>query len=423
MVYNHGIRTERRAAMKMKRNTAVKYRIYPTEEQKVFFAKNFGCCRFVYNTMLSIQEELYRKNGLHLSKYDAFKMMTSELKSRAAFLKEADSLALMNSVFALSDAYDRYFRKLAGRPVYKTRKRNRDSYTTNNQNGTVSVSDRHIRIPKAGYVRAKVHRTVTDAEIKQATVSRDSDGRYYCSVLYEYMADIPERKALSSDDAIGLDMSERLFYTDSNGNVPQRQKTEDMAKRLKKEQRKLSHMTESHITGYKTVKGNRVPVYDRDLSECRNILKQRKKIARIHRKQADRRKDFLHKESGRITNCCGLICIEDISVRDMMLTGSDEPSAVKRHNINRKAMSNGWNIFTRMLTYKAEIKGGMVIRVPKEFPSSRMCHCCGHVNPEISDIRIRKWTCPECGKEHDRDINAAVNIKNKGWELYKESVA
>lgn len=402
-----------------KTNTAIKYRIYPSEEQIILFQKTFGCCRFVYNTMLSIQEELYTRNGFHLSKYDSFKIMTSELKSKFPFLKEVDSLALMNSIFALSNAYNRFFNKLADKPVFKSRKNARLSYTTNNQNGTVAVSDKYIKLPKIGSVKAKIHRTaVLGSKIKIATISQDCNGKYYCSIIFEYDSDIKSVKCESIDKAIGLDMNESKLYVDSNGNSPEKPSDKKVSKSLKKQQRKLSHMIESHITGYKTVEGNRVPVYDKKLSECKNIQKQRRRIAKTHKKQTNQRMDFLHKTSNQITNDYHLICIEDLSVKDMMLTKDDEKSAIKRHNVNRKTISNGWYSFTVMLDYKAKRKGRTVIKVPKDFPSSQICSCCGHINPNTKDIKLRNWICPECKVSHNRDINAAVNIRNKGYEMY-----
>ena len=401
-----------------KANIAIKYRIYPTSEQIILLQKSFGCCRFVYNTMLSIQKELYERNGFYLSKYDSFKLMTSELKSRFPFLKEVDSLALMNSVFALSDAYNKFF-KGNGFPKYKSAKHSKKSYTTNNQNGTITVSDKYIKLPKIGHIRAKVHRAVLDTWIiKSATVSQEPDGKYYCSVLFEYDNTVIPVAVTSVSDAIGLDMNDTKLYVDSNGNTPEKAHHKDMSKTLRKRQRKLSHMIESHIVKYDK---NHKPIYDTKLSECKNIHKQRKSIAKIHKKQSNQRKDFLHKTSNQITNDYSLICIEDLSVKDMMLTKDTESSAIKRHNVNRKTLSNGWYNFTQMLIYKVERKGGTVVKVPRDYPSSQMCSCCGNINPKLTDLHIRKWICPVCNTSHDRDINAAINIRNKGFQMYSEA--
>ena len=407
-----------------KSNIAIKYRIYPNEEQSTYFHKTFGCCRFVYNTMLSIQKELYDKNGFHLSKYDCFKFMTAEIKSRFSFLKEADSLALMNSVFALDDAYTKFFKQEADFPRFKSLRHSRKSYTTNNQNGTVEVLDKAVRLPKVGIIKAKIHRTAPDFwKIKQATVSQDSDGKYYCSILFEYTSSCKIQEVQSIDECLGLDFSERDMYVDNNGikgNIPHYYK--NLSKRLTREQHKLSRMIESNILEYKTVGNKRYPVYKKPLSECRNIQKQRLIISRLHKHIANQRRDFLHKRSNQITNDYRLICIEDISIKEMMMGKSDDASAIKRHSVNKKTLNNGWYMFTQMLTYKAEMKGGTVIKAPKDYPSTQICHCCNHQNTDINDISIKKWICPVCNTEHDRDINAAINIRNKGYQLYKSEL-
>ncbi len=401
-----------------KTHIAVKYRIYPDTEQIAFFQKTFGCCRFVYNMMLTIQKELYDRNKLHLNKYDSFTFMTSELKSRFSFLKEADSLALMNSCFDLDDAYSRFFKGEAGFPKFKSRKHSRLSYTTNNQNGTVSISERHIKLPKAGKIRAKIHRNIDNAVLKSATVSQDRNGKYYCSVLFEYESAVNGKPVLSKSDATGLDFNEKTLYVDNNGSIPSISDTSHTLKSLGHKQRKLSHMIESHIIGYKIVGKKRFPIFDKPLYECKNIQKQRKLISKIHNKVSNQRTDFLHKESNQITNDYSLICIEDLSIKSMMSNKSKEHSALKRHNINRSALDNGWYMFTSILSYKADMKGCHVVKVPKMFPSSQMCSCCGHINPMVKDLTIREWICPDCKTSHDRDINAAINILNKGYEMY-----
>ena len=401
-----------------KTHIAVKYRIYPNTEQIAFFQKTFGCCRFVYNMMLTIQKELYDRNKLHLNKYDSYTFMTSELKSRFSFLKEADSLALMNSCFDLDDAYSRFFKGETGFPKFKSRKHSRLSYTTNNQNGTVSISERHIKLPKAGKIRAKIHRNIGNAVLKSATVSQDRNGKYYCSVLFEYESAVKGKYVLSKSDAIGLDFNEKSLYVDNNGSIPSKPDTSHTLKSLGHKQRKLARMIESHIIGYKTIGNKRFPVYDKPLSECKNIQKQRKLISKIHNKASNQRTDFLHKVSNQITNDYNLICIEDLSIKDMMSNKSKEHSAVKRRNLNRSALDNGWYMFTSMLSYKADMKGCHVVKVPKMFPSSQMCSCCGHINPMVKDLTIREWICPDCKTSHDRDINAAINILNKEYEMY-----
>lgn len=402
--------------------TAIKYRIYPTSEQKILFQKTFGCCRYVYNTMLMIQKELYDRNGMFFGKYDAFKIMTSELKSRCDFLREVDSLALMNSVFNLDDAFQGFFNHEADYPRFKSSKNKNQSYTTSMVSDNIQLNERTIKLPKAGTVKTKIHRQPQpDWKIKSATVSTDTTGSYYCSILFEYDEDVDVLPINSIKDCIGLDFSEGDMFADSNGNrgnIPKFCK--NYHKRLLREQHKLSRMIESNITDYKVVGNKRYPVYKKPLSECRNIQKQRHKIAVIHKHISDQRKDFLHKISNQITNDYKLICIEDISIRNMMLKKQDDVTG--KHRINRNTLNNGWNLFTSMIMYKAHRKGKTVIKVDKYFPSSQLCNCCGYRNPLTKDISIKQWICPSCSTSHDRDINAAVNIRNEGYRLYKTQI-
>ena len=268
-------------------------------------------------------------------------------------------------------------------------------------------------------VKAVIHRKPSDGWIlKSATISQEPGGIYYASMLFKYNSEVSLCYPESVSDVIGLDMNESTLYVDSDGATPKEPANAKVSRALLRQQKKLSHMIESHIVGYRIIKGNRVPIYDRKLSECKNIQKQRRRIAKKHAKQLNQHKDFLHKTSNQITNDYSLICIEDLSIKDMMLSKKDEPSAIKRHNVNRKAVANGWYKFTVMLEHKACRKGKFLIKIPKYYASSQICSCCGHINPEVKDPSVREWTCPDCNTHHDRDYNAAINIRNKGYEMF-----
>ena len=300
-------------------NKAVKYRIYPTQEQAVLLHKTFGCCRFVYNQMLTVQTKRYQDGEAYLSKFDAFQYMTANLKKEFTWLKEVDSQSLMNSVFSLDHAFMRFFRKQGKFPRYKSRKNGRYSYTTNCTNQNVVVGEYHIKLPKLGKVKAKIHRTVPeDWKLKSATISCDSTGAYYCSVLYEYEAEIQPVTA-KEENVIGLDYKTSCLYADSNGN------TADMPKyykkshsRLARAQRKLRNKT----------KGSR------------NYRKQMKKCNKIQKHIADQRKDFLHKKSAEITNQYDLVCIEDLSIREQL-------KGRKYRNFRKSTLDNGWYALPR----------------------------------------------------------------------------
>ena len=354
---------------------AYKYRIYPNASQKEYFARVFGCVRFFYNRSLNDINEIYKKTG-------NFENITpASYKKEFEFLKEIDSLALCNAQLSRNAAFKAFFRKQNAFPRYKSKK-NEQSYTTNNQ-GSVKFSDnnRYISIPKCPRIRIKKHRDFK-GEIKSITVSKTTDDKYYISLLVE--ESIKDVKTLGN--SIGLDLGLKDFIVDSNGKKYKNHKylTKSQAK-LAKEQRKLSHM----------VKGSN------------NRNKQRIKVARLHKKINNERNDYLHKLSRRIIDENQIICIEDLKVKNM----------VKNHKLARNIADASWSRFISMLIYKANWYGRVIIKVPSNYPSSQLCSCCHFQFPKTKDLKVRKWTCPQCGTVHDRDKNAAKNILSKGIEI------
>ena len=354
---------------------AYKYRIYPNAEQKVFLAKCFGCVRFFYNKSLSDMNEIYKSTG-------KFKNITpASYKEDYSFLKEVDSLALSNAQLNRNTAFKSFFSHKSGFPKFKS-KRNDQSYMTNNQ-GSVKFSnnDRYISIPKCSRIRIKKHRDFIGT-IKSITVSMTTDNKYYMSLLVE-----EETKPMEpTDKMIGLDLGLKDLIVDSNGKKYKNHKylTKSQNK-LAREQRKLSKM----------VKGSH------------NRNKQRIKVARLHKHIQNQRNDYLHKLSKKIIDENQVICIESLLVKNMM---SDSKLA---KNISDASMSR----FISMLVYKANWYGRTIVKVPKDYPSSQLCHVCGYKNSITKDLAIRKWICPECGTIHDRDINAARNILSKGIKI------
>ena len=353
-----------------------KYRIYPNTEQKIFFAKCFGCVRFFYNKSLSGINEIYKTTG-------KFKNITpASYKEDYPFLKEADALALCNAQINRNTAFKSFFSHKTGFPKFKS-KRNNQSYTTNMVNGNVKFSnnDRYISIPKCSRIRIKKHRNF-EGVVKSVTITMTTDNKYYVSMLVE-----EENKPVKPvNKMIGLDLGIKDLIVDSNGKKYKNQKylTKSQDK-LAREQRKLSKM----------VKGSN------------NRNKQRIKVARLHKKINNQRNDYLHKLSKKIIDENQIICIEDLKVKDMM---SDSKLA-------RNISDVSWSRLISMLIYKANWYGRTVIKVPSDYPSSQLCSKCGYKNSITKDLAIRKWTCPKCGSIHDRDINAARNILSKGIEL------
>ena len=355
---------------------AYKYRIYPNAEQKVFFAKCFGCVRFFYNKSLTDMNEIYKSTG-------KFKNITpASYKEDYSFLKEVDSFALCNAQLNRNTAFKAFFSHRSGFPKFKS-KRNDQSYTTNMINGNIKFSnnDRYISIPKCPCIRIKKHRDFKGT-IKSITVSMTTDNKYYMSLLVE-----EETKPMEpTDKMIGLDLGIKDLIVDSNGKKYKNHKylTKSQNK-LANEQRKLSKM----------VKG----------SSNRN--KQRIKVARLHKHIQNQRNDYLHKLSKSIIDENQIICIEDLKVKNME----------QNHKLARSIIDASWSRFVSMLIYKADWYGRKVIKVPSTYPSSQLCSKCSYKNSITKDLAIRKWTCPKCGSIHDRDINAAKNILSKGIEI------
>ena len=387
------------------KNIAYKYRIYPTAEQKVFFAKTFGCCRKVYNLMLSDKIEHYSKTGKTLMTTPAM------YKEDYPFLKEVDSLALSNVQLDLQQAYKNFFRdKSVGFPKFKSSKHSRKVYTTNNQNGTVEIKGSFIRLPKAGLVKAKIHRTPNEGwMLKAATVSQDSDGKYYTSLLFSYDE---EAIKVTVSNVIGLDYSSSHLYVDSNGDIGSNHKYyRESQKRLTKAQRKLSRMIEHNISGYKTVGSNRYPIFEKPLEECKNIQKQKLVIAKIQKHISNQRLDNLHKTSTEIANQYDAVCVESLNMKAM---------ANKGFGNGKATLDNGYGMFLNMLEYKLNDRGKYLVKVDKWYPSSQICHRCGCVHK--LDLSERTYVCPDCGFTIDRDYNAAMNIRDEGIHILKKNL-
>lgn len=368
-------------------NKAIKYRIYPTTEQSIMFAKTFGCCRKVYNLMLTDKIAHYKDTGKSIQTTPA------QYKDKYPYLREVDSLALANVWMNLQAAFHNTFsksrKKKNGFPRFKSRKA-RNSYTTNNQKGTVAIiDDKYIKIPKIGKVKAVTHRKANaDWKIKSATISKERDGSYYVSILYEFKRVVT--KVAKSKNAIGLDYKSNGLYMDSNGNMGTNHKFyRESHDRLAKAQRRLSRM--------KGCKKNE--------PKSNNYIKQLRKVNKIHRHIANQRLDNLHKMSTEIANQYDVVCVESLNMRSM---------ANKGFGNGKATMDNGYGIFLNMLEYKLSDRGKTFVKVDRFYPSSQICSCCG--SRKKLSLSDRKYICT-CGLEIDRDLNAAINIKNEGLRL------
>lgn len=374
-------------------NKAIKYRIYPTREQAVLFAKTFGCCRKVYNLMLADKMESYQATGKFVA------VTPAKYKKEYSYLKEVDSLALANAQINLQSAFRSRFTKKRKRkngfPKFKSAKKSRKSYTTNNQKGTITLMDsRYIKLPKVGKVKAKIHRQPEmDWQLKSATVSQNSDGKYYVSVLFELESQ-PSAYVADKTNAIGLDYASDGLYVDDNGNKGTNHKYyRESHRKLAKAQRRLSRMQGSKKKEEKSA----------------NYLKQLKKVNRIHRRIANQRLDNLHKISTEIANQYDVVCVESLNMKSM---------SNKKFGNGKSTMDNGYGMFLKMLEYKFADRKKYFVKVDKWFPSSQICNGCGKVHSEMKNLNNRIMKC-NCGLIIGRDQNAAINIKKEGLRILK----
>lgn len=371
-------------------NTAIKYRLYPTTEQCIMFAKTFGCCRKVYNLMLNDKIKSYQSTGKFAT------VTPAKYKKEYPFLKEVDSLALANAQMNLQSAFrncfDKSRKKRNNFPKFKSSKHSRKAYTTNNQNGTVAIVDKGIKLPKIGKVKAVIHRVPDTAwKLKSVTISQESDGKYYAAVLFEFEQNIVPVTSL--DNAIGLDYASDGLYVDDKGDVGTNHKYyRESHSKLAKEQRRLSRK-----------KGSK-----KNEPRSHNYLKQLQKVNKIHRHIANQRLDNLHKISTEIANRYDVVCVESLNMKAMSNKGFGNGKATT---------DNGYGLFLGLLEYKLANRGKHLVKVDKWFPSSQVCHRCGARHPKMKDLRIRTFAC-ECGITIGRDLNAAINIKKEGLRIY-----
>ena len=368
-------------------NKAYNFRLYPNVEQEILFAKTFGCVRFVYNKMLAERKDIYeqfKENKEELKKHKS--PTPAKYKSEFEWLKEVDSLALANAQMNLQTAYNNFFRdKNVGFPKFKAKHRDKDSYTTNNVNNNIRIVDKKIKLPKLGLVNIKRHRQIPSNQIiKSCTVSKTPSGKFYVSILVEFEQNIIPVSP-KKDNVLGLDMDMKNFYIDSqNIRADYPRFYRKSLEKLVIEQRKLS----------KCVKGSN------------NRNKQRLKVARLHEKIANQRKDFLHKKSRELVNLYDAIIIEDLNMKAMS----------QCLNLGKSVSDNAWGMFTVFLKYKLENEGKLLVKVDKWFPSSKKCNECGEINHELQ-LSDREWVCKSCGCVIDRDYNAAKNIRDEGLRL------
>jgi len=359
---------------------ATKVRIYPTDEQVIQLSKDFGATRWLWNQSLFLMSEAYKETGKGVSAYD-MKKRIPELKKEFEWLKETYSQCLQQSILNLSQAFINFFE---GRTKYPTFKSKFDRQSVQYPANVKVQGEDAIKFPgNLGIVKAKIHRDLPIGKVKTVTVSKTPDERYYASLLIDDGTTKPE--ITSEGKAVGIDLGLIDFVVTSDGSKFRNPKhLKKHAKNLKRKQQKLSRKTKGSKTR----------------------LKARRMVAKVHGKIARVREDFLHKLSRKLVNENQVMVVENLAVKNM----------VKNHNLAKAISDAGWGMFCTMLKYKAEFDGKTYLEIDRFFPSS---HLCSNTLLPIQkmDLSVRSFDCPDCGQRHDRDLNAAINIRNEGLRL------
>ena len=385
--------------MSGKDHIAVRFRAYPTDEQARLIDRTIGCARLVYNLMLETRIAHYQ------TFWESCRPTPAQYKDAFPFLREVDSFALCNAQLALEKAYKRFFKdRNTGFPKYKSKHHGKKSYTTNRIGNNIRLDDnaRRLKLPKLGWLAIRQHKRIPDSwNLKSVTMEHCPSGRYTATVLFERDTQTPERTEPAN--IVGLDYASHGLYVSSDGERADYpgfyRNAED---KLVKEQRKLSLM----------VKGSA------------NWCKQRRRVARAYEKTANQRRDYQHKKANMLADTYDAVAVESLNLKGMARKPKpkpdpDNPGAYLRNGRKAKSglakstLDNAYGMFCTMLEYKLARQGKPLVRVDKWYPSSQLCHECGYRNPQTKDLDVREWTCPQCGVMHDRDVNAALNIRDE----------
>ena len=361
---------------------AFKYRIYPNKKQQELIQKTFGCTRFVYNYYLNKRKEMYENDKTTFT-YNMCSKDLTNLKKELEWLKEPDKDSLQKALKDLDVAYQKFFKEHTGYPKFKSKKNRYKSYRTSCTNNNIRFENKHIKLPKLGLVKVR-DKQIPQGRILNATISQEPNGHYYCSLC---CTDVHFEQYPKTNKNVGIDLGICDFAILSDGiKIENPQFYEQSEKKLAKLQRELSRKTIGSSRWNKT----------------------RLKVAKLQKHIANQRNDFLQKLTTTIISNYDVIAIEDLNVKEMKETDSKIR--------NKRVGDVSWSEFRRMLTYKSQWYGKELSVIDRYYPSSQICHICGHRDGKKSED-IRNWICPNCNSELDRDINASINILNEGLRL------
>ena len=356
-----------------------KYRLYPTESQKELIAKHIGSSRFVYNLALETKTTVYAGNKVNLSPFDLIKQLP-DLKKECPFLKEINSQSLQQSVQNMDIAFKRFFKGQANFPKFKSKDCSKQSFIVP-QSVILDTENNLLRVPKfKDGIKINLHREIKGV-IKRATISKTPTGKYFTSILADTNTKIPNKALIKENTTVGIDLGIKSFLVSSDG------KMFENPKHLRKAQSKLKYVQRK----YSKYKGKRT----------------KHRLALLHEKVTNQRKDFLHKTSIELIRENQSIAIEDLNINGML----------KNHNLAQSITDVSWSAFTTMLEYKANRHGKNILKIGRFDPSSKACSNCGYINKELT-LQDREWTCPKCNSILDRDVNASINIKNFALKKY-----